>query len=124
MAITKSEKWNAKDLSHRYLVSFLKSQYGDSPKKLTRSSKIKNKALNYYNVAAPSNATNATICAGLCLSYMEAGGIPYEPDFEEQGKDPRELCFNQLRKHLKNEDGLVLFTADIVDHYFKFLNED
>ncbi len=124
MAIDKSSKWDAKDLSHRYTTSFFKSEYNDSPTAITKSPNTKSKTLNYYNSAAGSNIVNAKICAGLCISYMEANGIPYEPSFKKKKKDPRELCFNRLVTHLKDGDGTVLFTADIVDHYFRFFNED
>ena len=123
MAIKKSSKWDPKNLAQRYAVSFFKSQYNDSSNKIVRSKNTKNSQLNYYNDAAADNSTNAKICAGLCVSYMEAGGIPYESSFEDEGQDPRKLVFNKLSTHLRDGDGTVLFTADIVDHYFRFINE-
>lgn len=117
MAIDQSDAWDPSDLSHRFTVSFFSSQYGDDPKFITRAKTRQNKDLNYYNIASSDNDTNATICAGLLVSYMEAQGIPYHT------KKNRAGCFADLVSHLKAGNGTVLYTADIIDHYFKFLGE-
>jgi hypothetical protein len=116
-AIETSEAWDMTDLSHRFTISFYVSQYGEDPNFIKRSKNRKNSELLYYDIAAPDNDTNATICAGLLVTYVQAQGIPYH-----DGKD-RDGCFAALTEHLKKGNGKVLFTADIVDHYFKFLGE-
>lgn len=118
MSIPTSDSWDPRDLSHRYTVSFFKKEYGDDPKFIVASNDRRNDELNYFNIAASGNSTNAEICAGLLVSYMESQGIPYH-----DGKD-RTGCFNDSKKHLAKADGKVLFTADIVDHYFRFLGEE
>lgn len=117
MPIDQSTSWDASDLSHRYTVSFFNSQYGDEPKFVTRAKTRQNKDLKYFNIAGSDNQANATICAGLLVSYMEAQGIPYHRDKDRAG------CFADLVPHLQQASGTVLYTADIIDHYFKFLGE-
>jgi len=117
MTIEQSVTWDPSDLSHRFTVSFFSSQYGDDPTFITRAKTRQNKDLNYFNIAGSNNDTNATICAGLLVSYMEAQGIPYHSNKDRAG------CFTDLVIHLKTGSGTVLYTADIIDHYFKFLGE-
>lgn len=117
MTIEKSEAWDPTDLSHRFTVSFFAYKYNDDPKHITRSKARKNKDLAYFNIAASDNETNATICAGLLVTYIEAQGVSFH-----EGKG-RAGCFADLSAHLKVASGTVLYTADIVDHYFKFLGE-
>ena len=118
MTIPTSDNWNAANLAHRYTVSFFKSQYGDEPSFVTATANRLNQELAYYNIAGGDNETNATICAGLMVSYMEAQGIPYH-----QGRT-RSECFELLTNHLKGADGKVLYSADVIDYHFKFLGED
>ena len=115
--VEKSAGWKMRDLSHRFTISFFASQYGEDPAFLKSTKNRKNKELVYFNIAASDNETNATICAGLLVTYIQAQGIPYEPNKDRAG------CFAALSEHLKNGEGTVLYTADIVDHYFKFLGE-
>lgn len=117
MAIADSPDWSDTNLAHRFTVSFFKSQYGDDPAFVTATKDRKNSEMLYYNAAAADNETNATICAGLMVNYMEAQGIPYHAGRGRAG------CFGDLSRHLKRSDGTVLRSADIVDHYFRFLNE-
>ena len=117
MASRRSEAWDAQNLAHRYTVSFFKSQYGDDPDFVTSTNKRKNNELTYFNVADPDNETNATICAGLLVTYMQAQGIPYHKDKN------RNACFAALSQHLKDGGAAVLLTADIVDDHFRFMNE-
>ena len=112
-----STQWNPSDLSHRYTVSFFRAIYGDDPAFVTETSSRKNKELNYYNVADYDNTTEAQICAGQLVVYMENQGIPYHT-----GKT-QAACYTALADHLKKSDDVVLKTADIVDDYFKFLGE-
>ncbi|MEO1201095.1 MAG: hypothetical protein AAFX10_00215 [Pseudomonadota bacterium] len=115
--IEKSATWDMGDLSHRFTISFFASEYREDPKFIKRSKNRRNDELAYYNIAAADNDTNATICAGLLVTYVQAQGIPYH-----SGKD-RAGCFKTLTEHLKKANGKVLYTADIVDHYFRFLGE-
>lgn len=117
MAIKTSDKWEPTNLAHRFTTSFFSSQYGDIPAFIVSSKERENQELNYFNIASPDIDTDATICAGLLVSYVESQGIPYH-----DGKD-RKGCFDDLQPHLKVATGKVLYTADIVDHYFKFINE-
>ena len=112
-----SEKWELTNLAHRFTVSFFKSQYGDDPQTIFGDDAYPNQELIYFNIADSDNTTEATICAGLLVNYIEAQGIPYH----EGGK--RNDCFNELVPHMSDGDGLVLYTADIIDKYFKFLGE-
>lgn len=112
-----STHWNPSDLSHRFTVSFFRAVYADEPAFVTETNARKNKELNYYNVADYDNTTEAQICAGQLVVYMENQGIPYHKD------KTRAACYATLADHLKQGDGLVLKTADIVDDYFKFLGE-
>jgi hypothetical protein len=117
MTIPTSEKWNPRNLSHRYTVSFFKSKYGDDPKSITSMADFQNKELTYFNIADPNNEINAVICAGLLVDYIEVQGIPYH-----EGR-LRKDCFSLLSAHLKEAEGRVLYTADIIDYHFKFLGE-
>lgn len=118
MTIHTSEKWDPTNLAHRYTVSFFKWKYGDEPDFITGSAERENQELNYYNISDPDNDVGAVICSGLLVNYMEAQGIPYH-----DGKT-RKKCFNMLSRHLKKAEGMVLYTADIIDHHFKFLGEN
>jgi len=117
VTVEKSGTWDPADLAHRYTVSFFAYKYNDDPKFITKSKSRQNKDFAYFNIAASNNETNATICAGLLVSYIEAQGVPFHA-----GKD-RAGCFADLSAHLKVATGTALYTADIVDHYFKFLGE-
>jgi hypothetical protein len=112
-----STTWNTSDLSHRFTASFFRSSYGDTPSFVMGDKDRKNNELNYFNIADYDNETEAQICAGLLVAYMENQGIPYH-DGKKRGK-----CFEALSEHLKKADGKVLVTADVVDEYFKFLGE-
>jgi len=119
VTVEKSGTWDPADLAHRYTVSFFAYKYNDDPKFITKSKSRQNKELAYFNIAASNNETNATICAGLLVSYIEAQGVPFHA-----GKDrDRAGCFADLSAHLKVATGTALYTADIVDHYFKFFGE-
>lgn len=109
--------WDASNLAHRYTVSFFKWKYGDAPAFITASTERRNRELNYFNIADADNRTNATICAGLLVDYLEAQGIPYHAD------SGRKACFDALVPQLQGADNAVLSTADLVDHYFQFLGE-
>lgn len=113
----KSTEWDASNLAHRYTVSFYKFKYGDKPKFVTKTAARQNQEMNYFNIADPNNNTNAIICAGLLVDYMEAQGIPYHTD------KTRHSCFKKLCTHLKKAEEKVLRTADIVDDHFKFSGE-
>ena len=115
--IDRSSNWDATDLSHRFTVSFFAQQYNEDPAFISATKDRKNSELLYLNIAGSNNITNATICAGLLVNYMEAQGIPYHAGKSRPG------CLNKLRDHLKRGAGKVLFTADIVDHWFRFLGE-
>ena len=115
--MNKSTDWDARNLAHRYTVSFFKSQYGDDPAFVTATKSRMNQDLLYFNVADADNEINAAICAGLLVSYMQAQGIPHH------AQRTRGDCFNDLATHLKVAEAIVLTTADIVDHYFRFFNE-
>ena len=117
MPIETSREWDLTNLAHRYTVSFFKSQYGDDPQAIFADNEYPNRELIYFNIADPDNTTEATICAGLLVNYIEAQGIPYHED------GSRNDCFNELVPHLSVGDSHVLYTADIIDHYFKFLGE-
>lgn len=112
-----STQWDPLNLSHRFTVSFFSSVYSDNPGFVTSRNDIKNKELNYYNIADGDNTTEAQICAGQLIVYMEKQGIPYH--FEKT----RAACYAALTRHLNISDGLVLETADIVDEYFSFFGE-
>ncbi len=112
-----STSWEVGNLAHRYTASFFKSQYGDDPEFIMASAGRANRELIYYNIAGSDSDTESTICAGLLISYMEAQGIPYHSGNDRGG------CFSALSQHLKQGDGTVLATADIVDESFRFFNE-
>ncbi len=113
----KSEAWDPADLAHRYTVSFFSYKYNDAPRFITTNNGRQNKDLAYFNIAASDNETNATICAGLLVSYIEAQGVPFHAGYG------RAQCFADLSAHLKVASGTALYTADIVDYYFKFFGE-
>lgn len=117
MSITISEKWDPQNLSHRYTVSFFKNSYGDEPTFMTASDDRLNSELTYFNVSTNDSTVEAQICAGLCIVYMENQGLVYH-----DGKTRAE-CYAALVEHLSKGGGKVLYTADIVDYYFKFSGE-
>jgi hypothetical protein len=117
MAIEKSETWDKTNLAHRYTVSFFSHQYKDDSQAIFSNDKFLNKDLTYLNTADSDNSTEATICAGLLVAYIQAQGIPFH-----EGKK-RAACLRDLIPHLTKDEGHVLYTADIIDHYFKFLGE-
>jgi hypothetical protein len=117
VASNRSENWDAQNLAQRTTVSFFENQYGDDPLFIAASNDRQNQELVYFNIADPDNDINAGICAGLLVDYVEAQGIPYH-----SGKT-RGPCQSELSVHLKIGQGKVLLTADIVDDYFKFINE-
>ena len=117
MTISKSDSWQMKNLAHRYTVSFFKSQYGDNPTAMMARHEYRNQECNYFNIVDSSNKINATICAALLVTYVEAQGIPYHTGKNRAG------CFRTLENHLKDADGTALYTADIVDDNFQFFNE-
>jgi len=111
-----STKWDHSDLSHRYTVSFFSSVYSDKPLFITGNEVRKNEELYYFNISK-DNITEAMICAGQLVVYIEKQGIPYHIE------KTRAECYAALADHLKDPNGLVLKTADIVDEYFRFLGE-
>jgi hypothetical protein len=117
MSIPTSSNWDAQNMAHRFTVSFFKAIYSDDPLFVTSSSERKNSELNYYNLAATDNIIQGQICAGSCIVYMENQGLSYHQDKK------REDLFTMLAAHLAKSDGLVLYTADIIDYFFKFAGE-
>jgi len=117
MAIPTTTQWDPRNLSHRYTVSFFRNSYGDEPTFIVATAERSNSELNYFNIAANGNAIEAQICAGLCVVYMENQGLAYH-----NGKT-RSDCYSALVDHLSKGDGLVLYTADIVDHFYRFAGE-
>lgn len=118
MADPKSEKWELRNLAHRYTVSFFNNEYGDDPAAIMARNDFPNRDLVYYNIARSNNETNAIICSAMLVTYMESQGLPYHDRRTRNG------CFNSLADHLRKADGAVLTTADIVDLYFRFLGEE
>lgn len=117
MTIEISDRWDPHDLPQRYTVSFFKWKFGDEPAFITATPERQNQELNYYNIADSDNETNADICSGLLVDYMEAQGIPYHKNKN------RNECFKMLSRHLRKADGKVLYITDIIDHHFLFIGE-